>query len=156
MPTSRIMKTYYPPAGFYFTVSFAGIKGKKDASFKEVSGLHLEMGVEEIAEGGENRFKHRVPAAAKFQNIVLKRGLVRPNSEVAIWAFNSIGGGLSKALKPKNLTISLLNEKGNPTMTWSFVNAWPVKWEVGPLNSMENALSVETMEFAYSYMTITK
>lgn len=150
------MKAYYPPVGFYFSVNFAGIKGKKDAAFKEVSGLNFEMGIDEIAEGGENRFKHRVPTSAKFQNLELKRGLVRPNSEIAIWCFNSIGGGLSKALKPKNVVVKLLNEKGEPTMSWSFVNAWPVKWNVSQLNSMENNLVIESLEFAFSYMTVVK
>jgi phage tail-like protein len=44
-----------------------------------------------------------------------------------------------------------LNEKGQLTISWAFINAYPVKWSVSELNAMENSIAMETLEFAYSY-----
>jgi len=143
----------YPPVGFYFELSFTGISSSVEASFKEVSGITMEMGVEEIPEGGENRFVHRVPTGTKYQNLVLKRGMVPSGSELAQWCFDTIGGGLGETISPKGIVVSLLNEKGSPLKSWSFANAWPVKWEVSEFNAMEGEVVIETLEFAFSYFT---
>jgi len=148
------MAAYYPPVGFYFKLTFTGISADSDAGFQEVSGISAEMSVEEIGEGGENRFKHKVPNGAKFNNLVVKRGLVPSGSDLAQWCFDTIGTGLSAAIVPKSHSVILMNEEGNPLMTWNFVNAWPVKWSVSDLKSMEGEIVVESIEFAYSYFTI--
>ena len=146
--------TSYPPVAFYFQLSFSGVSGKVDVSFKEASGLTMEMGTEEIAEGGNNKFKHRVPTTAKYSNLVLKRGLIPSNSEVAKWCIDTITGGLAEVITTKNIIVSLLDEKGSPLKSWSFVNAWPVKWEVSEFNSMNNEIVIETLEFAFSYFEL--
>lgn len=146
----------YPPVAFYFKLSFSGIPGTTDASFKEVSGISLEREIEEITEGG-NPYVHKVPKAIKYSNLVLKRGLVPKNSPVAKWCLSPTGGlslgpiSLTETIKTKTIIVHLLNEKGSPIKSWSFVNAWPVKWSMGELNSMNNELAIESMEFAYSY-----
>ena len=144
----------YPPVAFYFQLSFSGISGNVDVSFKEASGLTMEMGTEEIAEGGNNKFKHRVPTTAKYSNLVLKRGLAPSNSEVAKWCVDTISGGLSEVITTKNIIVSLLDENGSPLKSWSFVNAWPVKWEVSEFNSMNNEIVIESLEFAFSYFEL--
>ena len=141
----------YPPVAFYFQLIFSGESGKVDASFKEVSGITMEMDTEEIAEGGNNVYKHRVPTTAKFSNLVLKRGLVPKNSGVITWCMKTLGGGLSDFIETKNIIVNLLDENGQPLNSWSFVNAWPVKWSASDLNSMNNEIVIETLEFAYSY-----
>ncbi len=56
------MPSYYPPVGFHFRVEFESISSESDDTrFQEVSGLNAELGVEELVEGGENRFSHRFP-----------------------------------------------------------------------------------------------
>lgn len=145
------MSNLYPPVGFYFRLTFTGISGAVDTSFKEVSGISVEMDTEEIAEGGNNRFKHRVPTTAKFSNLVLKRGLVTGSSELLNWCQETIQGGLVETVTPKNIIVDLLDEEGEPLKSWNFVNAWPVKWSVSDLNSMNNEIVIESMEFVYSY-----
>ena len=145
----------YPPVAFYFKLSFSGIFGTVDAAFKEVSGISMEMGIEGISEGENNSFKHRVPTSVKFSNLVLKRGLVPKNSEVITWCKNTLEGGLSEVIETKTIIVSLLNENGDPLNSWSFMNAWPVKWAASDLNSMNNEVLIETLEFAYSSFTQT-
>ena len=145
------MSIYYPPVSFYFSVSISGETGPNEASFKEVSGIGIEMHTEEIEEGGLNDFRHRVPGA-KYSNLVLKRGLLAKDSPLAQWCMATLEGGLANAIRTNNIVVSLLNESAEPIRTWHFANAWPVKWDVADFNSMNDELIIETMEFAYSYV----
>ncbi len=144
----------YPLVGFHFRLSFPLVLGLLDTSFKEVSGMNMEMGMEEIAEGGENRFKHRVPTGAKYQNLVLKRGITSLVSPLSVWCEATLVGGLSETIVTQTVLLSLLNEEGLPIKNWSFINAWPVKWEFSPLNSMNNEILIETLELTYDYSIV--
>ena len=139
---------YYPPVGFHFTVEFLldGVKDN-DARFQEVSGLTSEITTEELKEGGENRFSYKLPNAAKFPNLVLKRGMLT-DSGLIDWFKNAI---LNFEFKSIDINVSLLNEEQKPLMTWKFAKAYPIKWSVTDFKSQENSLVVETIEIAYQY-----
>jgi len=142
------MGNYYPPLGFHFRVEFANIKGEFE--FQSVSGLNVELETEQIAEGGENRFKHRLPVRTKFTNIILKRGL-KVNSDLIKWCRDAV---LDFNITPTDMTIILLNEEHEPLQTWNVVHAWPVKWEVTDLNAEESKITVESIELAYNFFNI--
>ncbi|MCG6187836.1 phage tail protein [Maribellus maritimus] len=142
------MANYYPPVGFHFKVEFANLKSEFE--FQSVSGLTIELATEEIAEGGENRFKHKLPVRTSFPNLILKRGLVTDSSLIkwcreAVEDFN---------ITPTNITISLLNEEHEPLMVWNIVHAYPLKWVVADFNAEESKLVIETIELAYNYFKI--
>ena len=145
--------SYYPPVGFYFKVQIVGATSMDDAAFSEVSGLDSEIEVEEIKEGGQNAFIHRVPGRAKYGNLILKRGMLVANSQFATWCQGAMRAGASSGILCKNLDVCLLNETGAPLLTWSCVNAWPVKWGVGAFDANRNEIAVETLEFAYRQLT---
>jgi phage tail-like protein len=142
------MGNYYPPLGFHFRVEFANIKGEFE--FQSVSGLNVELETEQIAEGGENRFKHRLPVRTKFTNIVLKRGL-KVNTDLIKWCREAV---LDFNIVPTDVTVILLNEKHEPLQTWNVVHAWPVKWQVTDLNAEESKIAVESIELTYNYFNI--
>lgn len=145
------MASYYPPVGFHFKVEFTEISTKKnDHQFQSISGLSVDMETEEIAEGGENRFKHKIPVRTKYPNLVLKRGMLT-DSGVITWCRKAME---DFQIEPINLTVSLLNEKHEPLQTWSFSNAYPVKWNVGDFNAEENKIVIETMELSYNFFKI--
>ncbi len=137
----------YPPVGFYFKVSFQGGGISSETSFKEVSGLNVEMTPEEVKEGGLLQFKHKLPSTPKYTNVVLKRGLVT-DSNLRTWMDKAIN---EFTFTPIMVTVALLNEKGSPLMSWVLHNVWPVKWEVSNFDSMNNDLVLETLELAYDY-----
>ena len=140
---------------FCFELNIGGISG--DAAFKEASGLQMEMTTEEVACGGENRFKYRLPGVMKFNNLVLKRGLIANDSQLSNWFTELFKSGLNNLIKPKDIELSLLgidkeNENKRIKLSkWSFVNAYPVKWQASDFDSMKNELVIETIEFAYNY-----
>ncbi|CAL2090257.1 phage tail protein [Tenacibaculum sp. 190524A02b] len=143
---------YYPPVGFQFTVKFSDIANKdNDHRFQSVSGLSVDLETEEIAEGGENRFKHKIPVRTKYPNLVLKRGLLI-DSGIIQWCKKALE---NFEIKPVDLTISLLNEKQEALQTWKIAHAYPVKWNVADFNAEENKVVIETIELSYNYFTVS-
>ncbi|WP_415712883.1 phage tail protein [Maridesulfovibrio sp.] len=137
----------YPPVGFHFLVDF-GIENLTagDFRFQEVSGLSVEIETETLEEGGENRFVHKLPKRPKYGNLVLKRGLLN-DSEVISWVTEAVE---SFVFQPVTVLVTLLNEESEPLVSWSFANAWPVKWVVSDFKAQENSLVIETLELSYS------
>jgi phage tail-like protein len=150
-------ETYYPPPGFYFRVTVLGAGAAVaeltgvDASFREVSGIDVRFDTEEVTEGGENRFVHRLPQAARYSDLVLKRGIVTRDSFFAEWVGATIGSSLSLPILPQNLLVTLQDADGWPVVAWAFVNCWPLRWETAPMDSMSNEVLTESMEFSYNY-----
>lgn len=155
-------QTYTPihrssPSAFWYELSIGDL-GSAHAAFQEVSGIEVSTEIETISEAGLNGYSHRVPKRTSYNNLVLKRGLVIDDPEMMDWVKNSIQNGMNApgGITPKKILLSLLGPSddgasGVPIQSWNFVGAYPVKWSAGSLNSMESALAIESIEFAYSY-----
>jgi phage tail-like protein len=155
MAAANATETFYPPVSFYFNVEFQGLPnstGNLDASFQEVSGLSATVETTPIAEGGENRFTHKVPVRVSYEKLVLKRGLSK-DSALLKWVSDSIS---QFQFSPITLYIHLLNEAGPsaPLLTWEVVNAYPIKWSISNFNSEQNAIAIESLELNYEYFNI--
>ena len=138
----------YPPVGFHFMVEFPEISSNSsDNRFQSVGGLTVDIDTEEIAEGGENRFKHKVPVRSKYPNLVLKRGILI-DSDVINWVRKAVE---NFEFKPTSVVVKLLNEKHEPLISWNIVHAYPVKWNLEDLNAEESKLAIETLELTYNY-----
>lgn len=147
------MAVYYPPVGFHFKVEVLGLPpSDSDVRFSEVSGLTVEVGTEEVPEGGENRFTQKYPTRAKYPDLVLKRGLLL-DSRVWDWARQCIE---DQRIVPKNVDVKLLNEEHDPLMTWHVIGAYPTKWSVTDLNASSNTLVIETLQLFYQYFTVDR
>ena len=143
------MDTINPSVGFYFKVKI----DNESYSFKEVSGISSEINTEEIAEGGENRFKYKVPTGIKYNNLELKRGLIPKDSSLMTWINNTLQQGFSNKIKTKTIEVSLLNEEGDIVMNWNFVGAWPIGWNSASLNSMNDEILIESITLSYNHFT---
>ncbi|MEO1513379.1 MAG: phage tail protein [Bacteroidota bacterium] len=137
----------YPPVSFYFKVNFTGGGISAETSFKEVSGLTVDIEVDEVVEGGNLQFRHRLPKTPKYPDLVLKRGLVT-DSSLRTWMEKAIN---EFTFTPIVLTVQLLNEQGSPTMSWTVHNARPLKWEISRFDSQSNELALESITLAYDY-----
>lgn len=146
----------YPLPAFHFSVDLmAGPKNlpkaEPDGCFQEVSGLQAERTFEEVEEGGENRFLHRLPGRVKYSHLILKRGIVAKGTALSDWFDLWLADTLAKPLAPANLTVSLLGSQNQPVIAWWIVNAFPVKWEASSMQSEENKVMTETLELSYNY-----
>jgi len=152
------MAVYYPPTGFCFRVAFDGVDGADQDSeqrFQEVGGLSFEILTEELNEGGENRFSHKLPKRVKYPNLILKRGLLK-NTALQKWfedAMHTFFTVVIYDFKPKDITITLMDEADQPVAIWKVIQAYPLKWTTSDLKANDNAIVIESIELAYQYFT---
>lgn len=145
------MPEQYPPVSFYYLVSFNGIGDKTiDTRFQSVSGLAAEVQTETVKEGGENRFAHILPVRSNYTNLTLKRGLVK-DSALIKWFTDTFD---SMQVDPVTLDIMLLNEEGDPLVSWNVVHVWPKKWSISDFNAEQSAIAIETLELHYRTFSI--
>jgi len=138
----------YPPPGFHFLVVIEMFpQTPQDFRFQTVSGLNVEIPVEAVAEGGENRFKHQMPGIPQYGKLVLKRGMFI-GSFLSGWFKNAFE---NFEIDPKDVIISLLNDLHVPLATWHVYNAYPVKLNVSDFNAEQNTLVIETLELVFQY-----
>lgn len=153
---------YYPPVGFHFDVRILdafdaasvvtgslGVTKDVDGSFQEVSGISVEVPVDDFYEGGENRFTYKLPKPIKYSPLQLKRGLVSSLSALGEWCQETFELGFDQPITTKEVLVSLLNEDGLPLMAWVFIGAFPTKWNVSNFNAMNNEIVIETLELSY-------
>lgn len=134
----------YPNCRFYVEIN-----GKKEAVFTEVSGLQVEMTVEEYEEGGNNGYVHRLPGRSKVSNLTLKRGMIRSNDFYA-WYMKVAQGDIVR----RNVSVVMYDVKGTELVRWNFVKAYPVKW-IGPQFTADGAtMSIETLELAHDGLSL--
>jgi len=140
-----------PFDGYNFLVEIDGIPV---TSFMECVLPVASIDVLEYREGTEavNNI-HKLPGLVRYGNLVLKRGLANSPNSMAIWDwFSTFVVGTGKA---KHMAVTLLDSSRNPVITWSFTNAWPVKYESPALNGKTSTLAIETLEVAVEGMTAT-
>ncbi len=138
MPSGKRQDPYL---GYRFIVEIDGISV---ARFSEVSGLQAEVETESYEEGGVNDFVHQLPRRAKYQNIVLKRGIT-DGQELWNWHQDVING----IVKRKNGSIVLLDSEGQEKWRWNFVQAFPVKWTGPELKADASSVAFESIELVH-------
>ena len=135
-----------PSTVFRFYVE---VDSKKEAVFTEVSGLSMEMALEDVEEGGNNEFVHRMPGRCKVGNLTLKRGMTASN-EFLQWSVKVAQGTIEK----KHVSVVMYNVDGSEAMRWNFDNAYPVKWSGPQFKADDKVVALETVELAHEGMKV--
>jgi phage tail-like protein len=145
-------RTTDPP----FTGAFKfEVEGVTIGAFTEVSGLSVQMEVEEIAEGGYNEATHKVPGRLKWPNLVLKRGITDNNS-LFKWLAECSGNGFegnSNKITKRNGSVTLLDSQHQDVRKWTFKDAMPVRWTGPSFAASATSLAVEELEVSHSGFT---
>lgn len=128
---------------------YVKVDGIAQAVFTELSGLSMEMVVDDVEEGGQNGFVHRLPGRCKIGNITLKRGLTTSNDFLRWWLKIAQG-----TIELKHVTVTLFNPDGTEGLHWSFLNAYPVKWSGPQFKADDTAVAIETVELAHHGFTL--
>ncbi|AHF15151.1 phage tail protein [Niabella soli] len=133
----------YPLTVFHYKVSW----NNQDIGFSDVSGLTQEIQAIEYRDGlmpGSTPSLKR-PGLRKVTNISLKRGIVEKNNDLFNW-FNNNG---APNVERRDITITLLNDEGEPVMIWSVLQAFPVKCEGPGLKASGNDIAIESIELVH-------
>ncbi len=138
----------YPIPVFHYKVSWNNI----DMGFSDVSGLTQETQSIEYRDGlmpGSTPSLRR-PGMKKVNNITLKRGIAEKNNDLFNWFNNNGAPGVTRL----DVTISLLNDSGDPVMVWTVVQAWPVKVEGPGLKASGNEIAIESIELVHEGISV--
>jgi phage tail-like protein len=134
--------------GRHFEVTIPGLT-LKVGYFTQVTGFSAQLDVLEYPEGGINDYVHRLPTRIKQGNITLKRG-VTGESELLEWFTETV----LKA-NPQDLSVAMYDSLGEiQKPTWSFRNAYPVKWTSSDLNAGGTEFLTESLEIAHFGMEL--
>jgi phage tail-like protein len=119
-------------------------EGITQAVFTEVSGLSLEVVTEDVEEGGNNGYVHRMPGRCKIGNITLKHGMTKSNDFLK-WSLEMAQG----TIKRRNISLIMYNVDGTELMRWNFIRAYPVKWTGPQFKADDTGTAVESLELAH-------
>lgn len=156
--TSFFIPDYVPPPAFHFAVVFPG-NPSLDSSFQEVSGLKVTLETTEKMEGGDNVFVHQLPKSIKYNDLVLKRCLMK-GSNLESWCRDAIE---NLKFKPLDISLRLVSSKSEaneevanvPLAVWSFEQAFPISWELTFIGTAENEFEIEALTLKYRKFTKT-
>jgi phage tail-like protein len=140
-------RTTDPPFAGAFMLKVDGVT---IGAFTEVTGLAVQLEVEEIAEGGNNEATIKVPGRLKWPNLVLKRGITDNNS-LFEWLAECSGDGFETTHKitKRNGSVALLDSQHQEVREWTFHDAMPVRWAGPTFAASATGLAIEELEVSH-------
>ncbi|CAM1358292.1 MULTISPECIES: phage tail protein [Tenacibaculum] len=146
------MSQAYPIPKFSFKVNHGGT----EINCTEVSGLDFQNETIEYRGGADSEYhKTKQPGMFKYSNITIKRGTFVDKSKQFYdqWAKTVYFQEDGEKFRG-DLTISLLDENGDPAVTWKAQNAYVTKVQPTDLKADGNEIAIETAEFVHEKLTI--
>ncbi|MDJ0703446.1 MAG: phage tail protein [Leptolyngbyaceae cyanobacterium MO_188.B28] len=142
------IKNTYPIPVFYYRVTI----GDNDSiAFSEVSGLSIEYETITYKDGLSYRdgAKH-MPGLKTPVSLTLQKGIVRSDSYLFDW----LSTVKLNTVEKRDIRIDLLNENGEPTVSWTVQDAFPKKLDVPSFNASSNEVAIENLELMASNLTV--
>jgi phage tail-like protein len=123
-----------------------------DGGFAECSGLDLEMDVQELQEGGRNDGVIRRVGRARYQNLVLKRGMLHPRGgpvdrELWQWLQDVLAG--VRPVRRYDGLVEVMSVGAEIAARWSFVRGLPAKVTGPQLNARTGEVAIEELHIAH-------
>ena len=115
--------------------------------FTECTGLSSESEVVEFRDGQDPNIVFKIPGAAVYGDVTLKRGIINSNTLFQwINQTQTLGGDAGK----RNVTISLMDEANeNAVQSWILTDAIPIKY-TGPQLAAKGGTDVAMEELTLS------
>jgi phage tail-like protein len=127
------------------------VDGVEIGRFMEISGLEVSVAVDDVEEGGQNSFVHKLPGRMTWPNITLKRGVTQ-NDTLLAWLNKSSGEQFAangNQLTRSTAAITLVGPSGDRLRAWEFDGAFPVKWSGPNFNVSSTDMAVEELEITH-------
>jgi phage tail-like protein len=122
--------------------------GKVDvcrSAFAECTGLEATMEPKTVKEGGANYGIAQRAGPVTFSTVVLKRGVSLNRN---LWQiFNATSAG--KYAARLQVTITLMDQSGNPAIRWQLSRAMPIKFKFADLNAKGTEVGIEELHLAH-------
>ena len=112
--------------------------------FRDCQGLEMSFEVFTYREGGNNEVVHQFPSRATYPNLVLSRGMTDEDALLR-WLWQT-----RVKAERKEVTITLHDWGQTTKRSWSFADAFPVRWTGPTLSAESTELASETLEIAHA------
>ncbi|CAM3458475.1 phage tail protein [Aequorivita lipolytica] len=148
METEANNNESWPVPKFYFMVDWGETK---DIPFQEVSGLDIEAQPIEYRRGNSPVFSEiSMPGLAKNSNVTMKKAVFAKDNNFWDW-YTKVK---MNTIERQNVVIKLMDQDGNPAMTWTLSNAWPTKISSTDLGADGSEVAIESIEISHEGLTI--
>jgi phage tail-like protein len=127
------------------------VDGVEIGVFREVFGLQVTVHVDEIVEGGQNAFIHKVPSRMTWPNLVFRRGLTQSDA-LFDWMSKSSGEGFAgneNKLSRSTGAVTALDAVGGRLRSWQFQDVFAVRWKGPDFSVALNQALEEELEVAH-------
>lgn len=127
------------------------VDGVEIGRFMEISGLEVTIGVEDVEEGGQNSFVHKMPGRMTWPNISLKRGITQSDT-LLTWLNKSSGEQFAASgnkLTRSTAAITLIGPSGTRLRSWEFDGAFPIRWKGPDFAVSSTDMAVEELEITH-------
>jgi phage tail-like protein len=123
-----------------------------DGAFQECSGLEIDMDIQDYQEGGRNDGVIQRVGRAKYQNIVLKRGMFyggdgRVNADLWRWMQDVVKGVRPVARYDGVIEVMSVGER--VAATWVFDRGLPARIRGPELNAKTGEVAIEELHIAH-------
>ncbi|MDR0468846.1 MAG: phage tail protein [Peptococcaceae bacterium] len=135
----------YPHGKYRFRLEIDGLEA---GGFSEVSGFDANIDVIEYREGDMVQTPMKLPGLKKYGNLTLRQGLT-DSIVLYEWIITGVEGPVDR----KTVTITVLDEAGEPAASWQVINAWPMKYTAPDFNATSSEVAIEALELAHEGMT---
>jgi phage tail-like protein len=122
-----------------------------DGAFQECSGLEIEQDVQEIVAGGDNARVVKRVGRAKYQNIVLKRGMFfaggAVNADLWTWIQDVVNN--VRPVARYDGTIEVMDVGDVVVATWTFSRGLPARIRGPTLHAQTGEIAIEELHIAH-------
>ncbi len=139
-----------PSSYFGVTIDFVtgpGYLGR----FEKVSGLGVSVDIEEVAEGGENQYVHKLPGRFRWEDLEFERGLIDVDSLYA-WLQLTSGNNFADAgnmILRHTGAITMFTADRIPLRIWTFKGAVPLRWSGPSFDASSDQVATEKLTVAH-------
>ena len=120
------------------------VPGLAIGTFKVCHGLTMEFEVFEWAEGGNNEFIHHLPGRMRYPYLQLSAGMT-DDKAMQEWFWKT-----REQAELKEITVELTTQDGTTARSWSFTDAFPVRWTGPGIVADSHAMAMESLDVAHS------
>lgn len=151
-PLNQLSLGLEPPVANRFLLEVDGIQ---IGIFSAVDGLEATVKTEEVREGGQNGYVHKLPGRIEWPDITLTKGLTQTD-ELFKWFEKTSGekfAAKGNKITPTTGAITALTHTLWRLRSWQLEGVYPVKW-TGPKFSGESTPLQESLVIAHTGITV--
>jgi len=126
------------------------IEGRGLSGVGEVEGLNVTIDVQKHREGSGVMAAPKLELSLAHCGPLILRYGVTANDELWSWVKQALEGNIQR----KNVSVAVLDRKGDEVVRYMLSNAWPSNWRLDKLDSQSSAPLIEELVLQYETLSV--